>query len=131
MPQPSAVLDRYKSIGIHANHMNMTKFLSSQDQDYRNVLSELRRFIPHSQLQLEVKSSSTTSQSITNQESSECGNQDQEISINERGQALGRKDNKSCQPPQLVNNFSGTFNTDGGKMIQGSEFNSGGAPMSF
>lgn len=44
VPKASAVLDRYTSIGIHANHMNMTKFSSDQDPDYRNVRAELKRF---------------------------------------------------------------------------------------
>ncbi|KAL6713033.1 hypothetical protein ACLMJK_009429 [Lecanora helva] len=41
VPKASATLDRYASVGIYANHMDMTKFSSDQDPDYRNVLSEL------------------------------------------------------------------------------------------
>ena len=36
--------------------------------------------------------------------------------------------NQSTQP---INHFSGTFNTDGGKMFQGGSFNSGGGVMNF
>ena len=47
----SACLDRYTSIGIHANQMGMTKFLSDQGPNYQNILSELCRFVqPYEQI---------------------------------------------------------------------------------
>lgn len=45
VPKDSASLERYECIGIHANHMDMTKFSSDQDPDYQNVLSGLRRVL--------------------------------------------------------------------------------------
>lgn len=45
VPKHSACFDRYTSIGIHGYHIDMTKFLSDQDPDNQNVLSELRRFV--------------------------------------------------------------------------------------
>lgn len=41
VPRHSAILTRYNNQGIHANHVNMTKFGSSKDQGYRNVRDQL------------------------------------------------------------------------------------------
>ena len=45
MSKISASLDRYISIDIHTNYMNIIKFLSNQDLNYQNMLSELQRFL--------------------------------------------------------------------------------------
>ncbi len=132
VPKHSACLDRYTSIGIHANHMDMTRFLSDQDPDYRNVLSELRRLVPPNEQQTKVRLPLVTSVSPETQgESQYHGTGNESSSTMERGQDTVHEEGKPHRPARSANTFSGTFNTNGGKMIQGSEFNSGGAPMTF
>lgn len=41
----SAILPGYTSIGIHNNHMGMTKFESKEDPGYVSILGELRRWV--------------------------------------------------------------------------------------
>ncbi len=41
----SANLPGYPSIGIHKNHMDMTKFDSANDPGFSNIVSELRRWV--------------------------------------------------------------------------------------
>ena len=41
----SAILPAYISIGIHSNHMDMTRFESQDDPGYISVTGELRRWI--------------------------------------------------------------------------------------
>ena len=108
VPKRSATLDRYPSIGIHVNHIDMTKFSSNQDPDYQNVLSELRRLT-----RLDSQEANTTSRLA----SSESSIKHEKVS--------------STQQTSLANTFSGTFNSGGGKMIQGGEFNSGGGSINF
>ena len=134
MPQDSATLDRYPSIGIHANHIDMTKFSNAQDPDYQNVLSELRRF---TQASLEDHDASTSSVLIHQYSRGQSPNST--LSRDERpGEQSARVDLpeqhipvSTERPAQLVNHFSGSFNTDGGKMINGGVFNSGGGNMNF
>ena len=45
MPQDSAILPGYIPIGIHADHMNMTKFDSINDPGFLAIYGELRRWI--------------------------------------------------------------------------------------
>ncbi|KAJ5485841.1 hypothetical protein N7530_000141 [Penicillium desertorum] len=45
VPQHSAVLPGYIPIGIHSNHMDMTKFASIDDPGFEAVCGELRRWI--------------------------------------------------------------------------------------
>ena len=46
MPQDSAILPGWSlPIGIHANHMDMTKFASMDDAGFVAVCGELRRWI--------------------------------------------------------------------------------------
>lgn len=45
MPQDSAILPGYISIGIRANHMDMTKFATVDDPGFEAVCGELRRWI--------------------------------------------------------------------------------------
>lgn len=134
MPKGSATLDRYTSISIRANHVDMTKFSSDRDPDYRNVLSELQRFIQSPEQQpkkaqpLAFSASSTSSESL-GQSKHEMRNEGS--SVAEQGQTLAHEPNHPYRPTRSVNTFSGNFNTGGGKMIQGGDFNSGGGSMTF
>lgn len=40
----SATLDGYNSISIHANHSNMVKFGSAQENGYKRLVGELQRW---------------------------------------------------------------------------------------
>lgn len=124
VPKASATLDRYTSIGIHANHMDMTKFSSDQDPDYQNILSELQRFT-------NPRSSPHQLKEALNLASAGTEERNQGYSAGEQDQAAAHATASPKQPTRLVNTFSGSFNTGGGKMIQGGEFNSGGGPISF
>ena len=42
VPRHSAILTRYNNQGIHANHVEMTKFGSSEDQGYQNIRDQIR-----------------------------------------------------------------------------------------
>lgn len=41
----SAILPAYVSIGIHSNHMDMTKFETEDDPGFISVTGELRRWV--------------------------------------------------------------------------------------
>lgn len=41
VPRHSAILTRYNNQGIHADHVGMTRFASSEDQGYRNIRDQL------------------------------------------------------------------------------------------
>ncbi|KAJ5777521.1 Alpha/Beta hydrolase protein [Penicillium odoratum] len=45
----SATLEGYNSMSIHANHRDMVKFGSADDNGYKRLLGELRRWNPHNQ----------------------------------------------------------------------------------
>ena len=45
MPQDSAILPGYIPIGIRANHIDMTKFDSTDDAGFLAICGELRRWI--------------------------------------------------------------------------------------
>lgn len=45
VPKDSAILPGYIPIGIHSNHMEMTKFDSEDDPGFRAITGELRRWI--------------------------------------------------------------------------------------
>ncbi len=112
--------------------MDMTKFLSDQDPDYRNVLSELRRLVPPNEQQTKARLPLVTSISPETQgESQYHGTGNESTSTMERDQNTVREEEKQHRPAKSANTFSGTFHTNGGKMIQGSEFNSGGGSMTF
>ncbi|KAL2056045.1 hypothetical protein ABVK25_003687 [Lepraria finkii] len=131
VPKDSATLDRYTSIGIHANHIDMSKFMSDQDPDYRNVLSELQRFIesiPHRPKEASRFASSGFSETGGNSHN-ETHYQGQ--SAKEHGQSTVHGDSSSTRPTRSINTFSGTFNSGGGKMFQGNRFDSKGGPMNF
>ena len=131
VPKDSATLDGYTSIGIHANHMDMTKFLSDQDPDYRNVVSELQRFIqPCGQLGERPSAFSASPISPENQGQYHLRLQDEGSVPGQDPTNVHERDHPR-RPTKTVNTFSGTFNTGGGKMIQGGDFNSGGGSMNF
>ena len=109
----------------------MTKFLSDQDSDYRNVLAELRRFVQSCRLQTKSDLPSATSQSTEIQGQPDHGMANEGSSTMERDQNTVHEEEEPYQPAGSINTFSGTFRTNGGKMIQGNEFNSGGGSMTF
>lgn len=41
----SAILPAYMSIGIHSNHMGMTKFETEDDPGFLSVTGELQRWV--------------------------------------------------------------------------------------
>ncbi|KAI4120513.1 MAG: hypothetical protein LQ338_006965, partial [Usnochroma carphineum] len=131
VPKGSATLDRYTSIGIHANHRNMVRFSDKKDPDYQNILSELRRFIQPCQQQPEQALLSAFSASSETQGQFHRETRDESSSAGKRDETITHERDNLYQPTKLVNNFSGSFHTGGGRIIQGNEFNSGGGPMTF
>ena len=134
MPKDSATLDRYTAIGIHANHMNMTKFQSDHDPDYRNVLCELQRFTSPGEQYLKAQQTSASTASSTYSESRQLSHweiHDESPPAKQQDQNLVYTTHRTGQPTKLANTYSGTFYTNGGKVIAGNEFNSGGGSMSF
>ncbi|KAL9023133.1 MAG: hypothetical protein Q9196_007371, partial [Gyalolechia fulgens] len=126
VPKASATLDRYTSIGIHANHMDMTKFSSDDDPDYRNVRCELQRLIEnisHQPKDIAFAGSSGTEGKFS------FAPQDQGYSAGEQDQIIVPGEASSNQSTRSVNTFSGTFHA--GKIIQGSSFDSKGGTMNF
>ena len=103
----------------------MTRFSSDQDPDYRNVLSGLYRLVQS----LKQQTTNSKSPEVQGQSDHKIGNESP--SADKRDQNIVRENEKPHGPTQPVNTFSGTFNTNGGKMIQGNEFNSAGGPMTF
>lgn len=93
VPKHSASLDRDKSIDIHADHMGITKFLSDQDPDYRNVLSELRRFVQPYEEQMKAKLPLVTSVSLETQGQSYRGVGNESSLRKERDQNTVREEN--------------------------------------
>lgn len=45
VPKSSSILPGYNNMGIHANHIDMTKFASDEDPGYLNVSTEIMRWI--------------------------------------------------------------------------------------
>ena len=146
MPKDSATLDRYASIGVHANHKDMARFSDGNNPDYRNVLSELQRLIssdkqrPEEELPLSFPTSSMSlappappapSELPEVQRQSHNSSWNRIPSLEERDETAMRVARTPNQAIKPVNNFSGTFHTNGGKLYQGNEFNSGGGPMTF
>jgi len=74
---------------------------------------------------------SATSESPEIQGQSDHGIGNECSSAGKRDQNIVREDEKQHGPTKSVNTFSSTFHTNGGKMIQGNEFNSGGGSMTF
>lgn len=131
VPKDSASLDRYECIGVHANHMDMTKLSSDQDPNYRKVLSGLHRIVRSCKQKTKNELPSEVSQSSGVQGQPDHRTDNENSPAGERDQKLLRDDERIYQPTRPVNIFSGTFHSQGGRMIQGNQFNSGGGPMSF
>lgn len=51
VPKHSAILPGYTSIGIHENHIGMTKFEIEDDPGYVSVVGELRRWVKELKLE--------------------------------------------------------------------------------
>jgi protein SERAC1 len=45
VPLDSAILPGYTPIGIHSNHMGITKFEDEDDPGFKSVVGELRRWV--------------------------------------------------------------------------------------
>lgn len=109
----------------------MTKFLSDQDPNYRDVLSELSRFVQPYEEQMKAKLPLVTSVSPEIQGQSYRGLEMRVL----RGRSEIRtpcvKRSRFSQQGRLTPFLAHTFYTNGAKMIQGSEFNSGGGSMTF
>ncbi len=73
----------------------------------------------------------TSSVSLKIQGQSDHGLGNESSSAGKQDENIVREKEKPYWPTKSVNTFSGTFHTNGGKMIQGNEFNSGGGSMSF
>ena len=146
VPKDSATLDRYASIGVHANHKDMVRFSDGNDPDYRNVLSELQRLTgsdnqrPEAELPLSFPTSSmlfappaptAPSELPEVKRQSHHSSWNQIPSLEGRDETATRVARTPNQATKPVNHFSGTFHTNGGKLYQGNEFNSGGGPMTF
>lgn len=99
----SAILPGYTSIGIHENHMRMTKFKDARDAGYISILNELLRWT--NAFRKEVASTPQSSYSPTAGETEQRG--------------VGR------MPERVVfqggSTFSGTNITTGGMVSQGNE----------
>ena len=111
--------------------MDMTKFMSDQDPDYQNVLSELQRLVesvPHQRKEASGLAASKFSET-SGKSLEETHHQGQ--SANDHDQSTVHGNSSSTQPTRLVNTFSGTFNSGGGKMFQGNQFDSKGGSMNF
>ena len=115
--------------------MDMTKFSSAKDPDYQLVLSELIRFAAASPTFQGDTSPASYPENPIGIGSTLLA--DQGKTINENRQALttelpNRRASLSTEDSALlVNHFSGTFNTGGGKMMTGGVYNSGGGNMTF
>lgn len=109
----------------------MTKFSSDQDPDYRNVLSALHRFVQSCKERTTIELPPATSESLGVQGQPDHEIENENSSAGKRDQNLAREHGKPQEPTKAGNIFSGTFITEGGKMIQGNEFNSGGGSMTF
>ena len=128
--------------------MDMTKFASREDPDYRNVLAQLQRWTAKVSRQND-DSDLTQKLEKTVDAESQASTVLQASSAEEDGQPLPvpsvasmqagpaeqpRDPGSSGQPTNeahAANVFSGTFNSGGGKMYQGNTFNSGGGSMNF
>jgi hypothetical protein len=109
VPQHSAVLPGYNSVGIHKNHIDMCKFESPDDSGYRAVASQL--WIWANNIALQTQNSSATLSGSGNAQDN-LPNSVQKIVA-------------SSHPPQAQ-----TLNNSG-TMIQGNSFHGGGSTFNF
>lgn len=103
VPRHSAILTRYNNQSIHANHVGMTKFGSSEDQGYRNIRDQLRIWA------IEIESGANASAA-------------QQPSYS--GGTPGRSGRSSYI-------YSGFVNCNGGQVIQGNLVSSGNLNLSY
>jgi protein SERAC1 len=106
VPSHSAILTRYGNQGIHANHVDMTKFADRKDQGYRNISGQLRIWT----LEIELEDGPAQQAWQPNLE---------EIRTN-RGKKFG--DGGSLERSHVYN---GPVHSDGGVLIQGNLTSSG------
>ena len=94
--------------------MDMVRFTSDDDPDYRNVLSELQRLkrnAPHHPKEASHSASSEFSKSGGKHYNET--RQGQFVEENEKATLPGGS--SSTRPTEPLNTFSGTFNSGGGK----------------
>lgn len=103
VPRRSPISTRYNNQGIHANHVEMTKFGSSEDQGYRNIHDQIRIWA------LEIES-------VVN-----AGHLQQHSS---QGRNLGSSGVTS-------HIYSGSVNSNGGQVIQGNLKSSGDLNLNY
>jgi protein SERAC1 len=101
VPKHSAILTRYGNQGIHANHVDMTKFADRKDQGYQNVSGQLRIWNAE---KIELKVAGPAQARQPNLE---------EIRTN-RGKKFG--DGRSFERSHV---YTGPVHSDGGQLIQG------------
>ena len=111
--------------------MDMTKFLSDQDPDYQNILSELRRFIQPYEQTTEAELQLENSIFPETQGQSNYATRNKSSSKMQPHKNTMYEEEQPYQPARLSNNFSGPFNTNGGSVFLGNEFNAGGGSMTF
>ena len=103
VPRHSAILTRYNNQGIHANHVEMTKFGSSEDQGYRNIRDQIRIWA------LEIES--VVNAGYLQQHSGQGRN---------LGSSVG-----------ISHIYSGSVNSNGGQVIQGNLTSSGDLNLNY
>lgn len=103
VPRHSAILSRYSNQGIHANHVDMTRFASPMDQGYQSVCSQLKIWI----LEVEEAGAGQAQQSLE-----------------------GRKLVNARDLAGSSHVYSGCVNTHGGQVIQGNLSSSGDINLS-
>ncbi|KAL9090850.1 MAG: hypothetical protein Q9165_005058 [Trypethelium subeluteriae] len=105
VPSCSAILPGYIPIGIHANHMDMTKFISADDAGFRAVVGELHRWVKA----LRPAGATLTDSSADTAES-----------------ATGeREDRQVLRITQEGSRFTGSTTVSGGSLFQGNFAGSG------
>jgi len=80
-------MDPYPAIGIHANHMDMTKFGGDDSAGYIKVLGELRRFVNSARAYGTAKDCQKGDQGYTNRKE---GTTSAQGIINFNGRITGR-----------------------------------------
>ena len=103
VPRHSAILTRYNNQGIHANHVEMTTFGSSEDQGYRNIRDQIRIWA------LEIES--VVNAGYLQQHSGQGRN---------LGPSVG-----------ISHIYSGSVNSNGGQVIQGNLTSSGDLNLNY
>ncbi|KAL8993023.1 MAG: hypothetical protein Q9169_006653 [Polycauliona sp. 2 TL-2023] len=105
VPRHSAILTRYNNQGIHANHIGMTRFGSTEDQGYRNIRDQLRIWA------MEIESAANTSLTP---------------GFLGEGQRLGSGPFRGSSHV-----YSGSVSADGGQVIQGNVTSAGDLNLGY